>query len=520
MSRRTLLGGIALALLSSAQVLRADFTVALDAGALRVNGATSMPHIDNTDPHSSGSLILLIAANGDGTFDDSLTEGAYVAGNDIVIAATGFNESGGPNETVNIFNVAANVVIGDRLAIRWFPNITYQQYLNNTTPAPGEVFGTYSSRVANNSDNPDGDDPWTAPAQGAAIRLNFYTADSALRGTQAPAEGYALFSVSKPTPTPSPTPSPSATASSTPTATVSPSTTPSPSATTTPSPGTTPTPTATPSITPTAATQLLNLSAREVVGTGAEVTIGGFIVTGTENKTVLIRGLGPSLPFGANNLADPRLELHQSDSDQTLLYANNDWKDKQAPEIAATGIPPTNDLEAALIYSLPAKSLASGGAGYTAILAGNGGGSGQGLVELYDLDQTANSKLANISTRGFVGTGDNLLIGGFFPGPLGNAPLKVLIRALGPSLANQGVSGSLQNPVLELHDANGGAVVMNDDWKDAVSASEIEATLPPPDDRESAIITTLAPTNAGYTAVVRGANGSTGVALVEIYALQ
>ena len=148
-----------------------------------------------------------------------------------------------------------------------------------------------------------------------------------------------------------------------------------------------------------------------------------------------------------------------------------------------------------------------------------GGTTGIGLLEIYDLNTAANSKLANISTRGFVGTGDDLLIGGFIPGPSGRAPIKVLVRALGPSLTAQGVSGALQDPLLELHDANG-TLLTNNNWKEASNAAEIQATLPPPDDHESAIITTLMPSNAGYTAVVRGVNASTGVALVEVYALQ
>jgi CSLREA domain-containing protein len=275
-------------------------------------------------------------------------------------------------------------------------------------------------------------------------------------------------------------------------------------------------PAPTPTPTPTPASQLLNLSTRKEVGAGDNVLIGGFIVVGTEDKKVLLRGLGPSLPV-AGALADPTLELHASDT--TLLAFDDNWRDKQPDEINATGIPPTNELESATVTSLAAKPAANGGAGYTAILAGSGGGTGIGLLEIYDLAQAANAKLANISTRGFVGTGDDLLIGGFIPGPSDRAPLKVLVRALGPSLTAQGVNGALQDPLLELHDANG-TLVTNDNWRDASDASEIQATLPPPDDREAAIITTLAPSNAGYTAVVRGAAGATGVALVEVYALQ
>ena len=235
-----------------------------------------------------------------------------------------------------------------------------------------------------------------------------------------------------------------------------------------------------------------------------------------QDKQVLVRGLGPSLPV-SGALEDPTLEIHTADT--TLLAANNDWKETQEAEINATGIPPSNDLESAIVISLPAKPAADGGAGYTAILAGSGGGTGIGLLEIYDLATAVDSKLANISTRGFVGTADDLLIGGFIPGPADRAPIKVLVRALGPSLSAQGVSGALQDPVLELHDANG-TLIVNDNWRDASNADEIQATLPPPDEHESAIITTLVPSNSGYTAVVRGANDTTGVALVEVYALQ
>ena len=244
--------------------------------------------------------------------------------------------------------------------------------------------------------------------------------------------------------------------------------------------------------------------------------IGGFIIAGTEDKKVILRGVGPTLPVGGA-LADPTLELHRSDT--SLLAFDDNWRDKQPDEINATGIAPANDLESAIVATLAAKPADQGGAGYTGVLAGSGGTVGIGLLEIYDLNTTANSKLANISTRGFVGTGDDLLIGGFIPGPFDRVPLKVLVRALGPSLTAQGVNGALQDPLLELHDQNG-TLLVNDNWKDADNAAEIQATLPPSDEHESAMITTLAPSSTGYTAVVRGANGSTGVALVEIYALQ
>jgi T5SS/PEP-CTERM-associated repeat protein/autotransporter-associated beta strand protein len=289
-------------------------------------------------------------------------------------------------------------------------------------------------------------------------------------------------------------------------------------------------PTPTPSPTPTPPSQLLNLSTRKQVGAGDNVLIGGFIIAGTDAKKVIVRGLGPSLSnFGVTGvLADPTLELHKG---STTVAANDNWKTKpdgssQQAAIEATGIPPTNNLESAIVATLAAKPLANGGAGYTAILAGNGGGTGIGVLEIYDLAQAANSKLANISTRGFVGTGNDVLIGGFIPGPAGHSSIKVLVRALGPSLASAGVADPLLDPVVELHDGNGAVLRTNDNWKidDQTGQSqqaEITATgAPPTDNRESALVATLPPSNSGYTAIVRGAKSTTGVAVVEVYDLQ
>lgn len=269
------------------------------------------------------------------------------------------------------------------------------------------------------------------------------------------------------------------------------------------------------------AAQLLNLSTRTPVGTDANVLIGGFIVVGTESKKVMLRGLGPSVADAGVSgvLADPTIELH--DSTGALLAHNDNWREsEQADEISATGIAPSKDSESAIVATLAAGSASQGGTGYTGILAGQAGTTGVGLFEIYDLAPDAESKLANISTRGYVGTGANVMIGGSIPGPAGRSPVRVLIRALGPSLAAHGVSGPLQDPLLELHDANGNTLIRNDNWREAFNASEIVATgIPPTDDRESAILTVLSPSNSGYTAVVIGANGSTGVALVEVYAL-
>ena len=204
------------------------------------------------------------------------------------------------------------------------------------------------------------------------------------------------------------------------------------------------------------------------------------------------------------------MELHNGSG--TTLAFNDDWKDTQRSEIEATGIPPSNDLESAIVFTLSANN-----SNYTAILRGKNGTSGIGLVEVYDLNQAANSRLANISTRGFVDLGDNVMIGGFIIGPNGAGAATVIVRAVGPSLANSGVANVLLDPTLELHDGSGAIVAFNDNWKDAQQV-DIQATgIPPKDDRESALVTTLAPGN--YTVIVRGHGDTTGVGLVEVYNL-
>jgi hypothetical protein len=254
----------------------------------------------------------------------------------------------------------------------------------------------------------------------------------------------------------------------------------------------------------------LNISTRLQVLGGENVLIGGFILTGSDPKQVLIRGIGPSLRNAGVQgvLADPVLELHSASGN--TITTNDNWKEHQA-DIEATTIPPSDDLESAIVATLPANNAA-----YTAILRGNAGGTGIGLLELYDLAPTANSQLANISTRGFVDVGQNVMIGGFIVADGGNA--SALIRAIGPSLTAEGVAGALQDPMLELHDGNGVMIASNDNWRTDQEAEIIATTAAPSNEAESAIVKTLGPGN--YTAIVRGKNDSTGVALVEVYNLQ
>jgi N-acetylneuraminic acid mutarotase len=253
-------------------------------------------------------------------------------------------------------------------------------------------------------------------------------------------------------------------------------------------------------------TTLANLSTRLLVETGDNVLIGGFIITGTQPKKVIVRALGPSLPL-AGKLANPILELHGPNGFATIT--NDNWRSDQEAEINATGIPPTNDLESAIVATLPANN-----SGYTAIVRGVNNSTGFGVVEAYDLDSTVDSKLGNIATRGLVQTGDNVLIAGTIV--LGQTSQKVIVLALGPSL---GIPGELADPTLELRDANGGLVGSNNNWRSDQEAEIIATGVPPSNDLESAIVASLPANGAQYTAIVRGVNDTTGIAVVEIFAL-
>ncbi len=240
--------------------------------------------------------------------------------------------------------------------------------------------------------------------------------------------------------------------------------------------------------------------------TGDNVLIGGFIVTGTDPKRFLIRARGPSLGL-AGNLADPTLELIGPGGS---IATNDNWQDApNRQEIIDSTVAPPNDAEPAILVTLPSNR-----AGYTAIVRGAGGTSGIATVEIYELDVTGDAKLANISSRGFVQTGNNVLIGGFIVSGTGSK--RVLVRSLGPSLT---VAGKLADTTLELIDQNGALLGANDNWRSDQEAEIIASTVPPPDDREAALIATLPAERAAYTAIVRGKNNTSGVATVEIYTL-
>ena len=262
--------------------------------------------------------------------------------------------------------------------------------------------------------------------------------------------------------------------------------------------------------------QPLNVSTRLRVQTGQDVMIGGFIITGTAPKKVIIRAIGPSLQQDgvAGALSDPTLELHNADGP---IAANDNWADDdaQAFHIEASGVPPRSELESAIVASLEPGS-------YTAIVRGKNEATGIGLVEVYDLGQAADSLLANISTRGFVEAGENVMIGGFILGG-GSADRRVVVRAIGASLQASGVANALADPTLELFGGNGDKISSNDNWKQSETGAsqegEVQATgVPPSNDLEAAIVANLPPGN--YTAIVRGKSDGTGVGLVEVYALQ
>jgi hypothetical protein len=253
--------------------------------------------------------------------------------------------------------------------------------------------------------------------------------------------------------------------------------------------------------------QALNISTRMRVETGNNVLIGGFIVTGTAPKTVAVRGIGPSLvPFGIPDaLADPTLELR--DSSGALVRQNDNWQDdpSQASQLTALGLALQHPNESGIVDSLSPSA-------YTAILAGNNGGTGVGLVEIYDTNSGASSQLANISTRGLVQTGSNVMIGGFILGGANNT--HVAVRGIGPSL---GLDPVLADPTLELRDSNGALLFSNDNWQDdPVSAAQLTALgLAPTNPAESGIHVSLLP--GAFTAILAGNNGGTGIGLVEIY---
>jgi hypothetical protein len=256
------------------------------------------------------------------------------------------------------------------------------------------------------------------------------------------------------------------------------------------------------------AAQLLNLSTRLRVQPGDNALIGGFIIRGSEQKKVILRGIGPSLNL-PGKLDDPMLQLFNGAG--ANIGGNDDWKTDQQ-NVEATGLAPANDRESAIVTMLDPGN-------YTVVMRGKNNSSGIGVVDMFDIGLAANARLANVSSRGLIGTGDNILIGGFYAGPQTAAVTRVVFRAIGPSLTAFGVPGALQDPTLEIRNRDGNLVASNDDWQTDQKTEIIASGLPPSDPRESAIVlTNFEP--GPYTAIVRGKGNTTGVGLVEIYDVQ
>ena len=256
-----------------------------------------------------------------------------------------------------------------------------------------------------------------------------------------------------------------------------------------------------------------NISTRANVGTGDDVVIGGFIITGTNPKMVVLRGIGPSLGVSGVTglLADPFIELH--DSSGAVIASNDNWMQLSSTDqttLSDNNLTPPDETESALVETLDPGA-------YTVILSGVNNTTGVGLVEAYDIDGgTPASKLANISTRGFVETDQNVMIGGFILGGGGGGFSTVIVRGIGPSLVSKGITDALADPVVDLHNANGDIIDSNDNWMDNPNMQMvIDAGLAPADPNEAALYEILPA--GSYTAVLSGVGATTGVGLVESY---
>ena len=395
----------------------------------------------------------------------------------------------------------------------WSPNVAVSNAFNPFLGYPNQnKMGDYMTIV---SDNTGGDVAYTATFN-LEEDIYYVRVAPGIAPTPTPSPTATATATVPPTPTPSPsTPTPTPTASVTPTSTPS-TPTPTPSVTPTSTPATpTPTPSMTPTSTPptptpSPAAQAINLSTRMRVQTGDNVGIGGFIISGKARKNLLLRAIGPSISSVPGTLADPVLELHRPGF---ATITNDNWRDDPAQEAAilATGIAPSNNFESAIHTTLDPGA-------YTAVVRGKNNTAGIALVEVYDLSEAVPAKLANISTRALVGTGNDLTIAGFILGNQ-NGNDRLVVRGIGPSLAAFGVTNALANPTVELRNSDGTLLRANNDWQDdSAQAAELTAAgLAPTNPLESGMAATLPP--GAYTALLTGQNNGTGVGLVEVYDL-
>lgn len=464
---------------SYAGALSSYSAVAIKSGTVTLSGASTLS--PSTNVTVSGGTLL--AQNRTGSAAGSATtlvnNGARLGGNGTVATVTvnnggtvapgtsagrltidgNYNQAGGATLAIELGGTAAGtqhdqLAVTGQAAIAGTLNLTL---IGGFQPAVGQTFQIITSSSATGN---------FAVINSSGFKVNSSVSHSGVVLT--------VTSVGDATPTPGPTAT----------------------ATPTPTPGGTP---------PVSNTRLANISTRLRVETGDAVLIGGIIVTGTEPKPLLVRAIGPSLAVDGA-LADPQLELYNSAGE--LVAFNNNWRDApNAREIEESTIPPSNDLESAIRVNV------SPGA-YTAIVSGVNEGRGVALVEAYDLNREAASKLANIATRGLVQTDANILIAGTIV--TGAAPQRVLVRAIGPSL---NLPSRLADPTLELLDANGELIRANNNWRNDQEAEINASGIPPTDDLEAALIATLPADGASYTAIVRGVNDTTGIGVVEIYAL-
>jgi hypothetical protein len=272
-----------------------------------------------------------------------------------------------------------------------------------------------------------------------------------------------------------------------------------------------------------AVARLINLSTRARVGAESEVLIAGFNVAGSEPRAVLVRAVGPALlavdPNFPDPLADPVVEVF--DRDSRRLARNDNWSDDGAAGALGAAFASVGAFPFPAASRDAAVRLILAPGDYTAVISGAGGSTGTALAEVYEENANGASRLTNLSSRTLVRVGSEVMIAGFVV--RGDQPARLLIRAIGPGLADFGVPGTLANPQLAIY-SGGTELAANDDWAAGPDAAQVRSTAAsigafalPEGSADAALLLTLEPGN--YSATVSGVNSTTGVALVEVYQL-